>query len=182
MIALVFGTMAVSANDGKLSTTDTRGIIYELDSEVGTTTIKLTDANGNIIYFENIEKTNYAKRFDLKKLKDGLYFFTEEDSLKTTVYTISVEDNDVKMVERKEKAKPVFRKANGMVYLNLLNLNKKEVAIKVYDSSNRLVFSEKRDNEMIIEKVFNFTQAFEDSYTIVVTDSNNTYYEAISVN
>ena len=34
---------------------------------------------------------------------------------------------------------------------------------------------------MIIEKALNFTEAYEDSYKVVVRDSNDSYYENIIV-
>ena len=184
MIALMFVTTTSIANEEKLSLvtkTDAKSLIYELDSTSGATKIELIDADNNVIYFENIENVSYTKKFDLKNLKDGLYYFTTEDAMKTIIYTINIAGADVKITKRKENSKPVFRKENGKVYLNLLNLSKKEVEIEVYDSSNRLLFSEKHVNEMIIEKAFNFTKAYEDSYTVLVRDSNNTYFEDIVV-
>lgn len=184
MIALMFVTTTSIANEEKLSLvtkTDAKSLIYELDSTSGATKIELIDADNNVIYFENIENVSYTKKFDLKNLKDGLYYFTTEDAMKTIIYTINIAGADVKITKRKENSKPVFRKENGKVYLNLLNLSKKEVEIQVYDSSNRLLFSEKHVNEMIIEKAFNFTKAYEDSYTVLVRDSNNTYFEDIVV-
>ena len=161
--------------------TDAKSLIYELDSTSGVSKIELMDADNNVIYLENIENVSYTKKFNLKNLKDGLYYFTTEDSLKTIIYTIEVDGSDMKILKRKENSKPVFKEENGMVYLNLLNLDKNDVKIEVFDSSDRLVFSEERVNEMIIEKAFNFTKAYEDSYTVVVSDSNNTYYEVVAV-
>ncbi|MGB5206062.1 MAG: hypothetical protein WBN63_17895, partial [Eudoraea sp.] len=66
--------------------------------------------------------------------------------------------------------------------LNLLNLDGKDVQIKVYDSDNRTLFSEVIENESIVTKAFNFETAIEDHYTVVVKDSKNTYYESIVVN
>jgi len=181
----MFGALTASANEGKLSLVENKeshSIIYELDSHAENTVIKLVDAENNIIYSENVDVLSYTKKFDLKNLNDGWYYFTTEDALKTIVYTIDISNSDVKIVERKEKNKPVFKKDNGMVYLNLLNLDKKDVKIEVFDSSNRLIFSEKQTDEMIIEKAFNFTKAYKDSYTVVVHYSNETYYENVKIN
>ena len=184
MIALMFGALTVSANEGKLSsinTKNTKSVVFELDSKAGMTTIRLSDIDQNVIYFEEIDQVIYTKKFDLNSLKDGMYYFTTEDSLKTTTYTIKVAKSSVAILNKKEDRKPIFRKESGMVYLNLLNLDKGDVKIEVFDSSNRLVFSEKRENEMIVEKAFNFTNAFHDSYTVVVKEGNNTYYEIVKI-
>lgn len=184
MIALMFVTLTGKANDEKLSLItkkESKSLVFELESKSQETDIKLFDDANHIIYSENIYGVSYAKKFDLTKLENGFYYFTTEDSLKKITYTISVEGSDVKILKRKESTKPVFKKENGMVYLNFLNLDKKEVEIEVLDSANRLVFSEKYENELIIEKAFNFKKAFEDSYTIVVKDNDNTYFEDIVV-
>lgn len=184
MIALMFVTATNMANEEKLSLEtkkESKSLVFELDSKAPNTVIKLFDTANQVIYYEDISGASYAKKFNLMYLEDGLYYFTTEDSLKKIIYTIEVNGSDVKILERKESTKPVFRKENRMVYLNLLNLDKKDVKIEVFDNSDRLVFSEKRGNEMIIEKAFNFTEAYKDSYTIVVHDSSNTYYEDILV-
>ncbi|OWW23734.1 hypothetical protein B4Q04_18465 [Zobellia sp. OII3] len=185
MIALLFSTTVGLASEPKLSVVpneNVKSFVYELDSQSGSTTIKFIDAEQNVIFFEKVEKGAYAKKFDLSNLKDGLYFFKSEDELKTISYTISIEGSTVKVIDRKENSKPVFRVKDGRVYLNLLNLDKKDVNIQVYDSSNRLVFSEKREDEMTIEKAFDFTKAYSGDYTVVVRDSKETYYKEISVN
>ncbi len=184
MVALMFATATGMASEPKLSVSsnaDGKSFVYELDASSGETTIKLRDAENHVIYSESIFTGSFTKKFDMKNLSDGLYYFTSENDLKTVSYTLQVEGEIMTMLKRRENAKPVFRKADGMVYLNLLNLSKEDVKIEIYDSNDRLVFSEKRENEMIIEKALNFKQAFKDRYVVVVKDSENTYYESIVV-
>jgi len=184
MIAFMFVTATSMANEVKLSLEtekESKSLVFELDSQSTETTIKLFDSADHVIYFENISNLSYVKKFNLKNLDEGLYYFTTENPLKKVTYIISVKDAEVKILNRKENPKPIFRKKNEMVYLNLLNLEKKKVEIKVYDSSDRLVFSERRVNEMIIEKAFNFSKAYKDTYTLAVRDGNDSYYEYVIV-
>ncbi len=76
---------------------------------------------------------------------------------------------------------PVFIKKGDKILLNLLNLTQGKVVVKVYDSEDRLVYSESIDGEIVIEKSFNFEKAFEDKYTVVVVDKLGTYQETIDV-
>ena len=184
MIAFMFVTATSMANEVKLSLEtekESKSLVFELDSQSTETTIKLFDSANHVIYFENISNLSYVKKFNLKNLDEGLYYFTTENPLKKVTYIISFKDAEVKILNRKENPKPIFRKKNEMVYLNLLNLEKKKVEIKVYDSSDRLVFSERRVNEMIIEKAFNFSKAYKDTYTLAVRDGNDSYYEYVIV-
>ena len=65
--------------------------------------------------------------------------------------------------------------------VNLLNLEQGKVTFKVYDSTNRLVYIESVDGDLVVEKSFNFEKAFEDEYTVVVKDAEGTYSETITV-
>ncbi|TAI46610.1 hypothetical protein [Flagellimonas allohymeniacidonis] len=76
---------------------------------------------------------------------------------------------------------PVFVKKGDTLLINLLNLSQENVTLKVYDSEGRLVFSEKIEGEVVVEKAFNFEKAYEDEYTVIVADASGTYKEKVSV-
>lgn len=76
---------------------------------------------------------------------------------------------------------PVFIKKGDKLLVNLLNPSQEKVTLKVYDSQNRVVFSESIKGELVVEKAFNFEKAFEDEYTLVVVDESGTYRETIEV-
>ena len=76
---------------------------------------------------------------------------------------------------------PVFVKKDGRVMINLLNLEQGKVTFKVYDSTNRLVYIESVDGDLVVVKSFNFEQAVEDKYTVVGKDAEGTYSETITV-
>ena len=184
MIALMFVTASGMANDEKLSlerSKESKSLVFENDA-IKETEIKLYDDADHIIYSERIPAMSYSKRINLKNVADGTYYFTTEDALKKVTYTIAVRNFKVEIIGKTEKVKPVFRREGRRIYVHLLNLSKKEVGIEIYDSNNRLVYTEKRENEMVIEKVLNFTKAFADKYTVVVKDDDNTYYENVVVN
>lgn len=185
MIAFMFATVVGLAKEPKLSLMtegQSKSLIVELDSKNNKTFLKILDENQNIIFSEKIATTSYTKKFDLNELENGSYYIELDDSLRTLVYPISVENKEVKILKRIENTKPVFRKKGSMLFLNLLNLDGEDVQIKVFDSDNRTLFSEVIRNESIVTKAFNFETAHEDRYTVVVKDGNNTYYEDIVVN
>ncbi|MEM9077354.1 MAG: hypothetical protein AAGC43_09950 [Bacteroidota bacterium] len=76
---------------------------------------------------------------------------------------------------------PVFVKKGDKLLLNLLNLTQGTVILQVYDSENRLVYSETIEGEVVVEKAFNFERAFEDEYTVVVVDKLGTYKETMNI-
>lgn len=184
VIALMFVTAQSIAASPKLNLTPNtaKSLSLTLNAADQQTNIRLFDIEGRTIFSENIMgQEMFSKRFDLSKLEKGTFLFMVENKLKEIVYTIELNDSEVKIIDRNENAKPVFRKRKGRVFLNLLNLEEKDVKIKVYDSSERVVFEETIANTIFVEKVFNFEKAFEGNYTIMVQDAINSYYEVVVV-
>ena len=185
VVAFMFITMVGLAKEPKLSIVsknDMKSLVFELDSQSKETLIKFMDSNDKVMYSESVSNEIYLKKFNLKKLSDGFYYFLADDSERSILYKISLEDNDVRIIDRKENAKPVFRTKGDKVFLNLLNLDKEKVEIKVYDSQDRVVYIETLNDQLLVEKAFNFEKAYKDSYTVVIKNSNDIYYKNIVVN
>jgi hypothetical protein len=185
MIALMFTIVVGLAKEPKLSLVtngQSKSLVVELDTQHDKTFLKIIDEEQNIIFSEQISENSYTKKFDLNELENGSYYFELDDSLRTLVYPISVENKEVKILKRIENTKPVFRKKGEMLFLNLLNLDSEDVQIKVFDSNNRTLFKEVIKNETVITKAFNFESAYEDHYTVVVKEGKNIYYEDIVIN
>lgn len=95
---------------------------------------------------------------------------------------ISTEGAAYEVKREKENPKPAFRSKGDKLFLNFLNSNKGEVKIKVYDSSDRVLFKQVFENDLVVEKVFNFENAYEGAYTIAVNYGNKTFYKEVNVN
>lgn len=161
---------------------DARTLIFRLDTPSKETAIRFFDNFGNTIYSEKTGEVNaYGKKFDLNNLAGGYYYLEVEDAFKELVYTIEVTKKDTRIVEKKEKVKPIFRKKGNRLFLNLLNLKEADVEIKVMDSSNRVLFQEVIAGELVVEKAINFENAVNDSYIVVIRNGKDTYYESVVV-
>jgi len=80
-----------------------------------------------------------------------------------------------------EITKSIFKQKEDKVYVNLYNLDQERIEIKIYDSQNRVVYSETILDSSLVKKVFNFGDAFEDSYTLVIKKQGETYKKNILV-
>ena len=161
---------------------ENKTMVFRYDNLSTDAALRFIDVQGNVIFSESMEdKTAYMKKFNLSSLETGTYFLKVEDAVKETEYTISVEDAGISIENKVEKYKPVFRKKDGMVYLNLLNLSKKEVEVMVIDNGDRVVFNQVFESTPLIEKAFNFKNAHEGRYSIMVKNLNDKYYEDIIV-
>jgi len=184
IVAFMLTTVVSMAKEPKLSIVsenDIKSLVFELDSQSEETTVKFMDANDRIIYSESISDKVYIKKFNLKMLEDGVYYILAEDTMRSIGYKISLKGNVVKIVDRKENTKPVFRTLEDRVFLNLLNLQKVKVEIKVFDSYNRIVFKQDIKDAMLVEKAFNFEKALVDTYTIVVKYNDEVYYKNVVI-
>lgn len=76
---------------------------------------------------------------------------------------------------------PVFKKKGGKLFMNLLNLDLEKVTIKVIDSEGRVLYRESYEGDLVIEKAFNFENAFSNEYTVLVVDNDKTFKEKIEV-
>lgn len=185
IIALMFVAVRGLAKEPKLSLTPNteKSLDFEMDITSEQTIVSIVDIDGVVIYTEKIEAGSiYTKKFDLKNLPEGSYFLEVEEAMTETVFAFVLDNSKIKISKLKENLKPIFRKKGERVFLNLLNLEKEVVKIKIIDSGDRVVFEETISDEMLIEKVFNFDSAFKDNYTVVIKNEKDTYYENVTVN
>ena len=158
-----------------------KSLIFKIEDPSEKTTVSLRDEQ-EVFFFEALnERIEYLKKFNLSKLNNGVYTISVEDELKVIRYKVTVSNDSISIGKKVKSPKPVFRIKGDVVYLNLLNLDSKKVIIRVYDGASRLVFSENLTNEIIIEKAFNFENAYEDNYSVIVEDNSAVYSQSISI-
>jgi hypothetical protein len=90
-------------------------------------------------------------------------------------------DSDKKPVEKRTTSTPAVQTRGEKVFVNLLNLNGKPVTVKVYDEESRLLYLKNFEESPVIEKAFNFEEAFEGTYSVVVNDGEATYSASVEV-
>lgn len=179
VIAFMFATVVSMAKETKsysLVTVKAKNLIFRLDNVSDETTIKLLDSDSNVIYSEKLERqSDYAKNFDFKNLESGVYFLKAESILKTTEFIINIKNDVVEIVDEKVINKPIFYKKENKLKIVLLNKSLENVDILIYDNESNLLFEE-TTKEFKIQKDFNFGNVYGNSYTVVVKDSNDSYY------
>lgn len=83
--------------------------------------------------------------------------------------------NEVEKNILKLRKDPTFKKKGDKILMNLLNLSEGKVILMVVDDQGRELFKDVIEGELIVEKSFNFRNAYDGEYTIVVVDYNGTY-------
>ena len=79
-------------------------------------------------------------------------------------------------------AKPYFNEKGEHMVMSLLNVELSDVRIKVIDNSGRVLYREDIEGEVVIEKAFNFENAYEGEYRIVVEQGDERFIKKIKVN
>lgn len=90
--------------------------------------------------------------------------------------------NKKEVEEKKDEAiagEPFFRATEDLVSVNLLNLDGNPVHVQVLDATNRVLFKEVIKGEHSVGKRFDFSQAEEGVYTIVVKDCERKFYKKV---
>lgn len=67
------------------------------------------------------------------------------------------------------------------VYVNLLNLDGSPVTVKVYDGQRRLLYIKRFEETPVVEKAFNFEEAYQGTYRVFVYDGEQTYSASVEV-
>ena len=185
VVAFMFATVVSMAREPKvnlLTAGKAQSVVLTMEASAKGVQIKLMDAKFNVLYSEKMSQGLFSKKLNLKDLEDGKYYLSADDNLKKYSYTIVLENKNIKIVEADEDVKPFFRRTENMVFMNYLNLDKAKLSIKIYDAESRTVFTQEVSEEMIVEKAFNFTDAFPGTYTVVVKSAGKTYTEEFVVN
>ena len=90
-------------------------------------------------------------------------------------------ESDKKPVEKRTTSTPAVQARGKKVFVNLLNLKGESVIVKVYDEESRLLYLKNFEESPVIEKAFNFEEAYEGTYSVVVNDGEATYTASVEV-
>lgn len=67
------------------------------------------------------------------------------------------------------------------VFVNHLNLDGETVTLKVYDEENRLLYRESFKETPVVEKAFNFEDAYEGTYSVVLSDGESSFKATVEI-
>lgn len=185
ILTLLFAITTGMATEPKIdlkTDSEAKILVLEMDATSSKSEVRLTDSNDNIVHYENVSESSYTKKFNLKNLEDGIYYFTVENPLKKLVYTINLNNREIKIANKKESSQiPVLRKSGYRIFLNLLNKDLNTVKVKVVNGNNEQLDSRIFMGDLNIGNVYNFENAIRDNYIVVVHDGKNTYRQSISI-
>lgn len=180
----LFTVTTATANELNLSIStevNSKSLTLEFKTKTADTDLTLIDESNKVLYFENItDVVIYRKKFDFSELKKGNYKLIVENTLTYTVHSFSLAKDSIEIGDTVEESKPFFKVLDKRMAINFLNLNQDDLTILVYDSEDRIVFSENL-NDLVVHKAFNFEKAYADRYTVIMKTKHKSYSENIII-
>lgn len=146
--------------------------------------LSIYDTNANLIYQEKVTSDdNIERTYDLTALPDGIYFLKAETALKIAKYKIEVVGKIAKLATDaiSEVYKPVLTNKNGLVTLNVLNLEKAPVNVIIYNSDEVELYNETLPAETYVGKIFDMKNCKGEKCMFVITYNDKTFTETVAV-
>ena len=145
----------------------------------------IKDQQGLILYKEAIAISgNYKKGFDLTALPNGDYFFELDTDMEIVVIPFEVKASEVEF-KKEEKStifKPVVRVKDNLVLMSRTSFDGAPLQCKIYYAENSdLVLSEKFEDEQVVQRVYDFSQAKKGDYIFVFHSNGRKYVKSVKI-
>ena len=122
------------------------------------------------------QKTNVMKN-NWKKVSTALMILAATASMQAANPVLGKNPG-----EKEIKQNSATLQVKGLrVLVNHLNLEGNAVTLKVYDEENRLLYIREFDQTPVIEKAFNFENAYRGTYSVVLSDDDTSYAASVTV-
>ncbi|NLP58602.1 hypothetical protein [Lutibacter sp. B1] len=185
LVAILLTTVVgIAKNDDpsvKINTTSAKQVNLTLNNFDKAIDVYIKDSQGVILYKETVEKNVFSRKYDLKTLPSGNYYF--EIDTYTKVKTIPVYVDATKVVLNNENEsvyfKPVVRVNNDKVYISKLALNEAPLKIVMYDSNFNLIFSEELSGSINLERKLDISRLEKGEYKLLLTSEGKSVIKDI---
>lgn len=176
--------------------TDVAAPIVKIESEDGTanlniflanlleeeTALVLLDGNGNAIYSAQVNKQNsFAKKWNLKHLKDGKYVVEIEHKKVAVTQPILLEEGEVSVIEaeRVEIVAPLIELHGDKVLFRLAPTPlAKRVQVEIMKDAELLYETTEVMTAEII-KQYDLSNFYPDTYTFKLTIDDKSYFQKV---
>jgi len=179
-VLAVISTATFAAGNLKLNVSPVSGgkALVDISSLTNNTvSLKLSDEDGNIVYYkENLESNNdFRKIYDFSKLEDGNYKLTvvsdglvAERQLKMNHQTIEVGDESTVL-------KPYFAFQDEIFKCSYLNFMKDNVRLCVYQDG-QLMYSKKVGSHFSVNEGLSLRKLEPGDYSVCLVAGENEFY------
>jgi hypothetical protein len=183
VILVALGIQMVSASDIKIRTNGNKAILIEVTNGSVNENIKIFDAKGNLLFFENITKENYLKTFMMNNLPSGQYFIEYENDNKVNRALVE-KNNDGELITSnflKTSFKPMVQQNGDYLSIGFTNPSYNNVKISIEDLEGFEVVEVENLSSLVIRKNFNTKRLPQGQYIINVVSGKESFTKTIEI-
>ncbi|RXP58634.1 hypothetical protein EC396_06120 [Lutibacter sp. HS1-25] len=187
VVAMLFTAMIATAagkdNSVKFTVVNSKLIDLKLENKDGEIQVRVKDIHGETLHSEKFKGSNFAKKYDLKILPTGHYYFEIEGKSKIKMIPFEVTDNNVTYNIELETIyyKPTISQEKGVIHISKFALNNESLTIAFLDDNDNLLYTETIVGPGKLQKNLNIKQLEAGSYRLFVRSGNRVYSEIIKI-
>jgi hypothetical protein len=142
--------------------------------------LSIFDADDKLIHSESVNsKKDFNRTYDLDALPEGTYFLEVESDFTISRYEISVARATASLsanaISEDFKPVPVFLYKDGLVWVNIVNLDQSPVYIQIIDKDGDEVYNSAKLTDQNVTKIFDVNNIENEKYTFVMTYKDKTF-------
>lgn len=183
--ALFFTATGVHANDDNFTLnvkSEKNKFIRFSIGKAEDVSLSFVGSDEEVLFEENIHASAASSKvYDLNALPDGKYVLKIESDVKLAKYTVTIKNGKTTVSEPKisNVFKPVYTLKDEIVTLNLENLDKSPIEVKVYNEYNDEVYYEVFKDKTQLTKKFNISKTDSKELTFMVKFKDESYVKTI---
>lgn len=142
--------------------------------------LSIYDADDKLIHSEKVDsKKDISRTYDMNSLPEGTYFLEVESDVTISRYEISVAGATASLsanaISEDYKPVPVFLYKEGLVWVNIINLDQSPVYIQIIDKDGDEVYNSAKLTDQNVTKIFDVNNIKNEKYTFVMTYKDKTF-------
>ena len=185
-LAVFLTAFGVRANEADFSVSVRSGLGKLINFSINNTKahVSISDKQGDVIFEENIKAKDgkISRTYDLGALPEGNYVLEAENGTKVARYAIKIEGKTASVSDKAiaEILKPVLTNKDGIVTLNIKDVDNTPVEIKLYDENNVELYNETFTGAANLAKRFDTKKINAEKFTFVMKYNNKMFVETIA--
>lgn len=175
-------TMNVFSADISIKTNNSNDIVIRVNTVNENENIKIYDENGDVLFFEQIDRRNYLKIFNLKTLPKGLYFVEYENDNEISTAIVEKQKDVVVSTDFNEITfKPIISQKGDFTSVGFTNPKREKVDIIIKDNNGFELVDIQNMNDLFIKKTFDTGRLPKGDYTVKVKTNSNSFIKNITI-
>lgn len=146
-----------------------------------TSFLSIFNDNREIVYYEVIKNSDYARIFDLHILEDGQYLIKVEFDNKIVKQNATIDNNNLTLGLLETIEKPVFEIAENTVSVQMINIDGTVINVEITDENGNSFYKETETAVDDFGKLYILDELVRGDYVITVTVNDTLYSKYITV-